>query len=304
MKYHSKTLRLRFCNFKLRPKMAKNESRRNFLKLTGLGLAAGYFSSILHPFSKATFAKPINRKSKLTVGLASYSFRNFSLPETIEMTKRLGLKKISLKEMHLPLTSSKEEIKKVITEVTNSGLEVYGAGVIYMKNEEEVNRAFQYAKAAGVKVIIGVPDHDLLHLAEKKVKEYKIMLAIHNHGPNDERYPSPESAYEKIKNMDSRVGLCLDVGHTMRLGIDPSEVVEKYSDRIFDIHLKDVDKASDDGSTVEIGRGVIDITKLLNTLIKKGYKGTAALEFEKDKENPLPGVAESLGFIKGVLSVI
>jgi sugar phosphate isomerase/epimerase len=130
------------------------------------------------------------------------------------------------------------------------------------------------------------------------------MLAIHNHGPNDEKYPSPKSIYDRIKNMDSRVGLCLDVGHTMRLGINPVEEVKKYSDRIFDIHLKDVSAASAEGNTIEIGRGIIDIHELLNTLIEINYKGVTALEFEKDKEDPLPGIAESLGFARGVLSVI
>jgi sugar phosphate isomerase/epimerase len=284
--------------------MNKNKSRRTFIKLTGLGLTAGYLNIIPQPFSKEIFARPADSKNQLTFGLASYSFRNFSLTETIKMAKRLELKKLSLKDMHLPLNSSKEEIKKAIAEVNNSGLEVYGAGVIYMKNEEEVNKAFEYAKAAGIKVIIGVPEHELLPLAEKKVKEYNIMLAIHNHGPNDEKYPSPKSIYDRIKNMDSRVGLCLDAGHTMRLGINPAEEVKKYSDRILDIHLKDVSAATAEGNTIEIGRGVIDIPELLSTLIKSNYRGIAALEFEKDKEDPLPGIAESLGFAKGVLSVI
>lgn len=284
--------------------MRKKESRRNFLKLSGLGLTAGYLSSISQLFSKEIFSRTIDSKNKLTLGLASYSFRNFSISKTIKMAERLGIKKLSLKDMHLPLNSSKNEIEKALAEVTNSGLEVYGAGVIYMKNEEDVHRAFEYAKAAGIKIIIGVPEHELLPLTEKKVKEYNIMLAIHNHGPNDEKYPSPESIYKRVKDMDSRVGLCLDVGHTMRLGINPAEEVKKYFDRILDIHLKDVNEASAEGNTIEIGRGVIDIPELLNTLIKNNYKGVAALEFEKDKEDPLPGVAESLGFARGVLSAI
>ncbi len=134
------------------------------------------------------------------------------------MTKRLDLKRISLKDMHLPLNSTNEEIKKAVKEIKDAGLELYGAGVIYMTNEDEVNRAFEYAKTAGIEIIIGVPEHELLPLAEQKVKEYNIKLAIHNHGPTDKRFPSPESVYEKIKNMDNRMGMCLDIGHTMRLG--------------------------------------------------------------------------------------
>ena len=282
----------------------KNQSRRNFLKLTGLTFALGSFPGFTKQFSGSIFAQGINKDEKLKLGLTSYTFRNFSLTQTIEMTKRLGLKRISLKDMHLPLDSTNEQIAQAVAEVKNAGLELYGAGVIYMASEAEVNRAFEYAKAAGLKMIIGVPEHEFLPMVEKKVKEYDIIVAIHNHGPGDKRFPTPESVYDKIKDMDKRMGLCLDIGHTMRMGIDPSVPAEKYFDRLYEIHIKDETEAAPSGSTVEIGRGVIDIPKFLKTLIRLNYKGTVSFEFEKDKEDPLPGVAESLGYVKGVLSVI
>ncbi len=283
--------------------MNKINSRRNFIKLTGLGIAATSINIFPNSVSKNIFKKEINASEKLQLGLTSYTFRNFTLEQTIQMTKRLGLTKISLKDMHLPLNSTNEEIKKAVNEIKDAGLELYGAGVIYMTNNDEVERAFEYAKTAGIQIIIGVPEHEFLPLAEQKVKEYDIKLAIHNHGPTDKRFPSPESVYEKIRNMDKRMGMCLDIGHTMRLGIDPSDAYEKYYDRIFEIHMKDESKADADGQTIEIGRGVIDIPKFLKTLIKEKYSGTVAFEFEKDKEDPLPGVAESVGYVRGVLAV-
>ena len=283
--------------------MGANRSRRNFFKITGLGLAASSLG-FANPITKKILDKKFFPDENLNLGLTSYTFRNFSLEQVIQMTKRLNLKRLSLKDMHLPLSSSKEEIQKAANEIKNAGLELYGAGVIYMTNKIEVNRAFEYAKDAGIKIIIGVPEPEFLSAAEEKVKEYNIKLAIHNHGPGDKKFPSPGSVYEKIKNMDKRVGMCLDIGHTMRLGINPSEAFENYSDRIFDIHMKDVDKAAADGDTVEIGRGVINIPEFLKTIKKYNYTGTAAFEYEKDMEDPLPGVAESVGYVKGVLSVI
>ncbi len=284
--------------------MGNNHSRRNFIKLTGLGIAASSFRGFSNPIAKKIMEGNMLPTKKLSLGLTSYTFRNFSLSQVIKMTNRLALKRLSLKNMHLPLNSTKEEIEKAVQEIKNAGLELYGAGVIYMTNKDEVDRAFDYARYAGIKIIIGVPEHEFLSLAEQKVKEYDIMLAIHNHGPGDKRFPSPESVYEKVKNMDKRMGMCLDIGHTMRLGIDPSDAFEKYSERIFEIHMKDEDKASEDGNTIEIGRGVINIPKFLKTLLKYNYKGTVTFEFEKDKEDPLPGVAESAGYVRGVLSVI
>ena len=130
-----------------------------------------------------------------------------------------------------------------------------------MKTEAEVDRAFAYAKAAGFKMIIGVPTYDLLPYTNKKVQEYDIPVAIHNHGPDNPLFPTPQSAYERIASLDRRLGLCMDAGHTQRSGVDPAESAEKYFDRLFDVHIKDVSAPTAQGRTVEIGRGVIDIPK-------------------------------------------
>jgi sugar phosphate isomerase/epimerase len=70
------------------------------------------------------------------------------------------------------------------------------------------------------------------------------------------------------------------------------------------VHIKDVTAAAKEGGTIEIGRGVIDIPKFLKTLIKLNYKGSVSFEFEKDGKDPLPGVAESVGYVRGVLATI
>jgi sugar phosphate isomerase/epimerase len=143
-----------------------------------------------------------------------------------------------------------------------------------------------------------------LDLVNFKVKEFDIKVAIHNHGPGDERYPSPESIYSKVKDLDPRMGICMDIGHTMRLGLDPCQETEKYADRLHDIHIKDVSLAAAAGETVEMGRGVIDLPKFFRTLLKINYQGVASFEYEKDAEDPLPGLAESVGYVRGVLSVV
>lgn len=277
-------------------------TRRNFLKTAGAAAAASTVGVTPHAAAQpAAISRNMNR---LTLGMASYTFRKFGLDETIAMTKRLGLTKIAFKSFHLALDSTETQIKDVAAKVREAGLELYGCGVVYMNNEAEVHQAFDYAKAAGMKIIIGVPDHSLLALVNKKVREYDMKLAIHNHGPGDERYPSPESAYEKVKDLDPRMGLCIDIGHTMRIGVDPSVSAEKYFNRLHDVHIKDVTAATKEGSTLEIGRGVIDIPKFIRTLLRLKYSGTLALEYEKDAEDPLPGSAESIGYLRGVLSVI
>lgn len=277
----------------------REKTRRDFMKLSGLGAASAL---ALQP----TFAKVKNSSPEkdMKLGLASYSLRNFTLEQTIKMTKRAGLKYICLKSMHLPLDSSPEELKNAAVEVKNAGLILYAGGVIYMKDKAEVDQAFEYAKNADMPMIIGVPSHDLLEYTNAKIKQYDIKVAIHNHGPGDDVYPSPESVYERIKNLDPRFGLCMDIGHTVRIGEDPSAEAKKYFDRLFDLHVKDVTAAIAEGETAEIGRGVIDIPKFLNTLTELKYSGVAAIEYEKDADDPMPGLCESVGYLKGCLAAM
>jgi len=279
--------------------MKEIRSRREFL-------AAAAGAAACCGLTRAGTADPKSEicNPKFELGLASYTLRKFDLDKTLEMTKRVGLKHIAFKDFHLALDSSPEQIEEVVAKVKDAGLDLYGGGVIYMRNEEQVHQAFDYAKAAGMSVIIGVPQPELLPLVDQKVKEYDIKVAIHNHGPTDKVYPVPASAYEKIKNLDKRIGLCNDIGHTIRAGVDPSVSIEKYADRLYDVHIKDVSAANAKGGGVEIGRGVIDIPRVLWTLMKIGYAGVVSFEYEKDADDPLPGLAESVGYTKGVLAVL
>lgn len=279
--------------------MTGNQSRRSFLQVGSAGLATlGLFEHL-----QATAAA--SKKPKvLTLGMASYTFRKFPLEQTLAMTVKAGVENIAFKSMHLPLDSSPDQIAQIIQKAKVAGLNVYGCGVVYMNTEAEVQQAFDYAKAAGMKIIIGVPKHELLDATEARIKQYDIPVAIHNHGPGDKLYPTPESVYEKVKGRDKRMGLCIDVGHTQRSGIDPAKAVKDFADRLLDVHVKDVSAASREGKTVEIGRGVVDIPALLTALIGIKYNGVVALEYEKDEDEPLPGSTESIGYLRGVLSVL
>ena len=278
--------------------------RREFLKSSTLGMMAASFDAgrkgPVYPDSNETSGKAI----RFGLGLASYTLREFNIEQTIDMTKRLALGKIILKSMPLPLESPEADVAAAAQKVRAAGLDLYGCGVVYMTNEAEVEQGFRYARAAGLRMIIGVPNPELLGLVEKKDKEFDIALAIHNHGPEDKLYPTPASAYERITKLDSRVGLCIDIGHTMRAGVDPSEAAQRCAGRLLDFHVKDVTSAAKEGDTIEMGRGVIDIPKFVRTIIKLGFPGTLAFEFEKDGSDPLPGLAESVGYLRGVLAAL
>lgn len=278
--------------------------RRDFIRSAAVGAAAvplasrGMFSSPDNSLGTAAGAP------RFSLGLASYTLREFSLEQAIEMTGRVGLEKIVLKSVHVPLESPEEAILAAAAKVRAAGLDLYGCGVVYMTKEAEVDQAFHYAKTAGLRLIIGAPNHELLGYVNRKVAEFDIGLAIHNHGPEDKLFPTPASVYERIKGLDTRIGLCIDVGHTIRAGIDPAEAARQFADRLLDVHIKDVTAATQEGTTIEMGRGVIDIPGFVRTVIKLNYTGVLAFEYEKDGKDPLPGLAESVGFLRGVLRTL
>jgi inosose dehydratase len=253
----------------------KAPSRRDFLKAAGVLTAAG----AVHP--QVSFAGSLGDRPQkdlpFALGMASYTFRAYPLDQAIAMTTRLGLTRVTLKDMHLPMTLSEQDLRASVEKVRAAGLELASLGVIYMRSEEEVRHAFAYAKLAGVKMITGAPNEDLLSVVEQHVKATDIMVAIHNHGPDKNVYPSPEDAYSRLKAMDRRMGLCIDIGHTRRLGLDPA---------------------------VEMGRGAIDIPAFLRTIMRLKYGRTLHFEYEKDQNDPLPGVAESVGYVRGVLATL
>ncbi len=282
-------------------------SRRNFIQKTVLGVAL----VLAIPFlGKSTDPNTASKEladgpSKgLAVGVAGYTFAKFDQPKSIEMMKRIGVYNLSLKEIHVPLNSSQETIDAAMAKFKDAGINIYTVGVIYMKTKEAVDQAFAYAKKVGVTMIVGAPSYDVLDYAEQKVKEYNIRLAIHNHGPEDALYPGPKDVYDRIKDRDPRIGLCIDIGHATRAGVAVDKAVKEYKDRLFDLHIKDVSKAEKDGKAIEIGRGVIDFPALVKALNKIGYKGVCSIEFEKDMGDPLAGIAESIGYFKGVVASV
>jgi inosose dehydratase len=271
------------------------KSRRQFIKLAGTGMLAGSASSVYGYSVHMVPVEKITVADNFEVGMAGFTFAQLNIEKTIEIMKRVGVN-------HMPLNSTQEQINEVIGRFTNAGITVYTVGVIYMRTQESVDQAFKYARMAGVKMIVGAPNVELLQYVEKKIKEYDFRLAIHNHGPDNTLFPNATDIWNHVKDMDPRMGICLDIGHTLRDGQDPAVDILRYKSRIYDLHIKDVDKASREGKTVEMGRGLIDIHGVIAALRRIKYNGKCSLEFEKDMKDPIAGIAESIGYFKGVMA--
>jgi inosose dehydratase len=287
-------------------------SRRKFLQTAGLGvmglpLAAAAGSGSLMGKDPLGAVGSLGKALPLTtlqLGIAGYTFLHVPVDGAIGMMNRVGITNLSIKDFHLPLDSSPDKIQSVKGQFTAAGIKIYAAGVIYMKSNAEVDRAFDYAHTLGVNLIIAAPNPELLPYTSDKVKSTGIRVAIHNHGPEDKLYPSPVDVYNHVKDLDPGMGLCLDIGHAARAGADPVKIVTEYAPRIFDLHIKDLAVISRVAQPIVLGRGVLDIPGLVRALAGIRYAGVCSIEHEMDMNDPMPGVAESAGFFRGVLKTL
>ena len=234
------------------------------------------------------------------IGVAGYTYRSYDIDQTLEFLKSMEVKYFSVKDWWLPLDSTKEQMDAFKAKCREAGVEPYILGPIYMRSEADVDRAFAYAERYGSDVFIGVPTYELTDYMIKKVKETGIKVAIHTHGPDGQPFPNIQKVVEIYKDPSLGIGCCMDLGHSVRMGEDIVKDIKKYKAWIYDIHIKDESAASKAGQTWEMGRGVMDFRPIVKVLRQIKYKGVVSLEFEKNGNNPHPGVAESIGYLRGV----
>ncbi len=280
--------------------MTEQVNRRGFLAMGAMAAAAGCVSDVAWAQGGAMQAAPFQ------LGMASYTFRDFERGKVIEFLKQLKIDTLNCKDVkdHLPSTSPEGE-QAAVDAYKAAGIKLTAVGTIYFRKDEDADmRAqFEYAKRAGVKVIVaGDPEPKVLPRLEKFVKQYDIKVAIHNHGPEDKLWASPLDVMKFIGNLDPRIGCCIDVGHTMRAGTDVVTAIKAVGPRLFDMHVKDLAQEKVKESQVSVGEGIMPFKAIFQTLIDIKYRGMVDLEYEINGDNPMPGVIESIAYMRGVLA--
>jgi sugar phosphate isomerase/epimerase len=237
--------------------------------------------------------------------VASYSFHKFDRAHAIGFMKELECYRMNAKDAndHLPMAPP-AATDEAVAAYKLAGIELTAAGVIYFPSKDavDIRQKFEYAKRAGVPLIVGSPTRETLGAVERFVMEYDIRLAIHNHGPEDKEWPSPFNVLKAVERMDRRVGLCIDVGHTARTGTDVVEAIRKGGERVFDIHIKDLADMKVKESQVAVGDGKMPIRGIFEALDAIGYQGYVDLEYEIHEDDPLPGMIKSFAYMRGVLA--
>jgi sugar phosphate isomerase/epimerase len=276
-------------------------SRRNFIRSGALGATALVASG--HVMSQQV--QEPEKIVPLRLGLASYTFRNFSRAQLIAFMKQLNVLSLNAKDVkdHLPMDPQQEAA--ALAAYTSAGIKLHAAGAIYLTKDEDadIRNKFEYCKRAGIGVIVaGDPSPETLPRIEKFVKEYDIRIAIHNHGPEDRIWHSPLDVLRAVKGMDGRIGCCIDVGHAARAGTNVVEAIHEAGPRLFNVHMKDLTSFENKESQVAVGDGIMPVGKIFEALIKTKYQGSVDLEYEIHPEDPMPGVISSFAYMRGVLA--
>ncbi len=264
--------------------------------------AASAFSAATPTLAEAAAAS--GKPSPIKLGLASYTFRNFTRAQLIGFMKQLNLVDLNCKDAkdHLPMDPGDEA--KALADYAANGIKLHAVGTVYFPKDEDddIRSKFEYAKRAGVNVIVaGDPAPATLPRIEKFVREYDIRLAIHNHGPEDKIYPSPFDVLKVVKDLDPRIGCCIDIGHAARAGANLVEAIHAVGPRLYDMHVKDLTSFASKESQVPVGEGILPFREMFEALIKIKYQGFVDLEYEIHADDPMPGVIESFAFMRGVL---
>jgi sugar phosphate isomerase/epimerase len=283
--------------------MNYDQSRRNFLRSGALAATAISCSGTISVAAQ-NYAME-GQANGIKLGLASYTFRNFTRAQLITYMKQLNLSALNAKDVkdHLPMDPTLEAA--ALVDYAAAGIKLHAAGAIYFPKDEDddIRSKFDYCKRAGVSVIVaGDPAPETLPRIEKFVKEYDIYFAIHNHGPEDKIWHSPLDVLKAVGTMDPRMGCCIDVGHCMRAGVDPVKAVHAVGPRLFNMHMKDLAIASAKDSQVAVGEGVMPVRGIFEALVAMKYKGFVDLEYEIHADDPMPGVSNSFSYMRGVLA--
>ena len=283
--------------------MKQTLSRRNFVQ-SGALIAAACAASTASP-SFGEWSPAAGKPSPVHLGMASYTFRSFTRAQVIGFMKQLNLADLNCKDVkdHLPMDPALEA--QAVADYAAAGIKLHAAGTIAFPkdDDDDIRGKFEYCKRAGINVIVaGDPLPESLPRIERFVKEYDIRFAIHNHGPEDKIFHSPLDVLKAVKGLDTRMGCCIDIGHAARAGTDVVQAIHDVGPRLHDVHIKDLANFQSRDSQVDVGDGILPIRGIFEALVAIKYQGFVDLEYEIHGDNPMPGVIESFGFMRGVLA--
>ncbi len=273
-----------------------------------------FFALLLLLSSALGLAAPIPDEYRIggfAVGPQAYSFRFFSVFEAIEKTAQSGGKVIEL-GTGLKLSpenpalfnhdSPAEMIQLVQEKLKQHGIKAVNYGVVRLPNEAVARKVFDFARTMGFYAII-TESIESLDLIEKLAREYDLKVGIHQHAkkPADPNYKiwDPNFVRDLVKDRDSRIGACADIGHWQTSGIKAIDGLKILEGRVISVHLKERGALGPGNHDTIFGTGITDMGGVLAELRRQKFEGNLAIEYEYNWQASVPDIAQCIGFVRG-----
>ena len=265
------------------------------------------------------------RSLPFRLGMAGYTYHKFKLDETLAALKRFDVHDLCVKDFHLPLTSTPAEVEAFRKKCADHGVTPYGVGPINMQTEDEAKRAFDYAATLGVPVVVGVPwkpapdggtswkkrcqSPELCAKISDMCARYDLKFAIHNHGRNPATgvptlFGAPVDTWEVVKDLDRRMGLCMDIAYTFADGFDPAAEIRAYASRLFDCHFRNISDPTNGSSGTNSSDGAIDYLSVVKALAEVGYTGACGIELANAFPKNPEWIPASIGYFRGLMDAV
>lgn len=270
-------------------------TRRNVLQSISMATAALALPSLQ--------SMAASYKYKFKLGIQLYSLRSFPVDQALKHAKDAGFEQVEFYSGMFPIDSSKEKIAEIVGMVQKHGMTISAHGVNpFGKNSDANRKIFEFAKAAGIKTLSADPTPDSFDNLNALVKEFDIRIAIHNHGPTH-RYNKAVDVVRAIDKSDERIGACADLGHFIRSGEKPVDVIRLLKGRLYGIHLKDFAEMQDKTKGVILGKGFLNCAEVFEALDKVGFPadGALSLEYEENPKDPIADIRECYAIARKAL---
>lgn len=245
----------------------------------------------------------------------AWTFNKFTFVEAIDKMKAAGIANIEMFpnqkigggiEGNTSYLMDATTRKKVLELIKSKNMKLVNYGVIDTKTPEEWTKIFEFAKEMGIQTIVTEATAAQLDFIEPMCEKYQIKIALHNH-PKPSIYWNPEFALKQVEHRNKYIGLCADLGHWLRSGLNPLESLKKYEGRIFDIHAKDLIPSNEGFNgyhDVPWGTGISNFSGMMHELKRQGYRGTITVEYEYHFENSTEEVKESVDYFNRIANSI
>ena len=258
-------------------------------------------------------ATDVNQDWRLAMQL--WTFSKYTFFEALEKTAELGISWIEAypgqklgrgypgRQFHHSL--SLEDRQLVKDYMHSHGLKLINYGVVSLPNDEAACReVFDFARDMGIKTLASEPPDDAWDLIDRLCQEYQINVAIHNH-PEPSHYWNPDKVLEVSKGRSAYIGVCADIGHWMRSGVDPVNALKKLEGKIKILHFGDLNQFGEkEAHDVPWGTGVADLKSVMEELLRQDFKGVFSIEYEYNWEASVPDIRKSIAFFDQTVSQI